>query len=204
MPASPKRHARSPNAGCESLNWVDLAVVAVAVVSGLLGLARGFVRESLGVGAWVGAGFVAVKAAPLVQDRFAGWLGSADLASPVAHGAIFVGTLILFSLLAGWVASLAQAAGLGAVDRSLGAMFGVLRGYALVVLVYVLAGFLQPAAKWPDVVRAARLLGYVADSAAWVTAQLPANFRPTLPSVTTEGPSLPRLLQAVPAGKARP
>ena len=80
------------------MNWVDLVVVGVALVSGLLGLARGFVRESLGVGAWVGAGYVAVLTAPLVKDRFTEWLGSPELGTPVAHTAMFVVTLILLSM----------------------------------------------------------------------------------------------------------
>lgn len=186
------------------MNWVDLAIVGVAIISGLLGLARGFVRESLGVGAWVGAGYFAIKAAPLIQDRFAEWLGSPDLAAPVAHGAAFIVALIFLSLLSGWVASLAHAAGLGAVDRSLGALFGAVRGYAIVVVLFVVAGFVEPPAKWPDIVRNARLLPTIADGAKWVTDQLPQNYRPALPTISgSDAPSLPQLLQATPAGRAR-
>ncbi len=186
------------------MNWVDLAVVAVALVSGLLGLMRGFVRESLGVGAWVGAGYVAVQTAPLVRDRFTEWLGSADLGNPVAYTAMFLVTLIVLSLLAGWVGSLVQAVGLGGVDRSLGAMFGVLRGFAVVVVAYVIGGFVVAPDHWPENVRQARLRPYISDAAGWVAQQLPPAYRPSLPGDGDATPKLPQLLQALPQGKSRP
>jgi membrane protein required for colicin V production len=186
------------------LNWVDLAVVAVALISGLLGLARGFVRESLGVGAWVGAGYLAVKTAPLVRDKFTEWLGSPDLGNPVAHTVMFLVMLIILSLIAGWVGSLVQSVGLGGVDRSLGALFGVVRGFALVVVAYVLGGFVVAPDHWPESVGQARLRPYVADAAEWVTLQLPPAYRPALPGTGDTTPKLPQLLQALPQGRPRP
>lgn len=187
------------------MNWVDLAVLGVVLVSGLLGLARGFVKESLGVGAWVGAGYAAVLTAPLVQGKFTEWLGSAELGNPAAHTAMFVVALILLSMIAGWVGSLVHSAGLGGVDRSLGALFGVVRGFALVVAVFVVAGFAMPPQRWPEAVREARLLPFVADAAQWIVQQLPTNYRPGLPAMNADaGPKLPQLLQAAPVGRARP
>ena len=46
------------------MTWVDLAVFGFLAVSGLLAFARGFVREVLGIGAWVGAVAVAILALP--------------------------------------------------------------------------------------------------------------------------------------------
>ncbi len=188
------------------MNWVDLAIVGVAIISGLLGLMRGFVRESLGVGAWAGAAYVAVLTAPLVRDKFSEWLGSPELGTPVAYTAMFIATLIILSMIAGWVGSLVHAVGLGAVDRSLGALFGAARGFVVVVAIYLLAGFAMPAGKWPDAVRTARLLPYVSETATWIAAQMPQAYRPSLPNMgaVPTAPLLPQLLQATPAGRARP
>lgn len=187
------------------MNWVDIAVVAVAAVSGLVGIARGFVRESLGIGAWVGAGYVAVALAPNLQDRFTGWLGNPDLGHPAAYAAVFMVCLIIFSVLAGWIGTAVQSTALSGVDRSLGALFGIARGFALVVATYVITGFAIPAGKWPDAVREARLQPTVAEAANWVSAQLPASYRPSLPLIGVDSaPRLPQLLQAPPVGRARP
>lgn len=188
------------------MNWVDLAVVAIAIVSALLGFARGFVRESLGVGAWVGAGYLAVQTAPLVQDKFVEWLGNTDVASPASYGVMFVVSLIALSMLSGWIGSLVHAAGLGGVDRSLGALFGAVRGFAIVVLAYIILGLFSPPGRWGEAVQTARLLPYVAESAEYVTDILPPTYRPSLPTIggTSSGLlKLPALLQPQPGGRAR-
>ena len=57
------------------MTWVDLAVLGVLVVSALLAFIRGFVREVLGLAAWVGAIFAGVWALPRVRPQFERWLG---------------------------------------------------------------------------------------------------------------------------------
>lgn len=186
------------------MNWVDLAIIAVAAISGILGLMRGFVRESLGLGAWAGAGYLAVIAAPLVRPQFIEWLGSPDLADPAAYAVLFILGLIVLSMIAGWIGSAVHAAGLGGVDRSLGMLFGVLRGAALVVAAYIIGGLVTPADRWPEPVRQARLLPLIGEAAIWVSGRLPAAYRPTLPGATGRDPKAGELLQAPPLGRLRP
>ena len=70
-----RRIYRARTGGRGGVNWVDLIVIGVVVVSGLAAFARGLVREVLAIGAWIGAGFFAVWAAPFVADRFLHWFG---------------------------------------------------------------------------------------------------------------------------------
>ena len=138
------------------MNWVDLAVLAVLLVSALLALMRGLVREVLGIGAWVGAGFFAVWAFPMVRDRFRGWVGSPDLGDPVAFGTLFLVAVIFLSVISGMAGSVVRMSLLGGIDRTLGVVFGLLRGAALVAFAYIAVGMAVPVDNWPPVVLEAR------------------------------------------------
>lgn len=185
------------------LNWVDLAILAVIVFSGLLAFMRGFVREVLSIGAWVGAGFFATWSFPFVQDRFRGWVGNKDIADPVAFGVMFLVGLIFLSVIAGIIGSVVRGSVLGGMDRTLGVVFGVARGAALVVFAYVAGGLIVNADRWPEPVLAARSLPYAYAGAVWAVELLPENYRPRIatPPAGREARA-EDLLHATPQGRA--
>ncbi len=162
------------------MNWVDLTIIGVIAISALLAFMRGLVREVLSIGSWIGAGFFAVWAFPFVQDRFRSWLVNPDIADPAAFGAMFVLALLVLSIVAGMIGGVVRGSVLGGVDRTLGMVFGVLRGLALVVFAYVAAGLVVSADKWPDPVVQARAMPYAYAGAQWATAFVPPNYRPVV------------------------
>lgn len=184
------------------MNWVDWAVLAVVVVSALLGMARGFVREVLALGAWVGAAVVAyagyLSLLPFVQSR----IDDPNFAVPIAFGAIFLVALIVLSLLASLVARLVRGSTLAGLDRALGVVFGVARGAVLVMAAYIGAGWAVPAERWPPVVAEARSLPIIYDGATWLAARVPSAYRPQVaPPPGAQGPSQ-QALRATPQGQA--
>lgn len=185
------------------MTWVDLAVLGVLAISAVLAFARGLVREVLGIGAWVGAIIVAIWAKPYAEPRFREWLGQPDLVVPVSFGAVFVVTLLILLLVSGWIAALVRGSVLGGLDRTLGLVFGLVRGAAVVVFAYIAAGMVVPIEKWPPPVLQARTLPLAYDGAAWTVAQLPDGYKPRLyapppaPETTADA-----LLRATPTGRA--
>lgn len=185
------------------MNWVDLAVLAVIVVSGLLALMRGLVREVLSIAAWIGAGFVAAWAFPFVQERFRGWFGNNDIADPVAFGSMFLVALIFLSIVAGMVGGVVRGSVLGGLDRTLGMAFGVLRGAALVIFAYIAGGLVVTADRWPEPVLAARSLPYAHEGAVWATGFIPDAYRPTVTALPPgRETTAAQLLHATPQGRA--
>lgn len=185
------------------MNWVDLVVVAVVAISALLAFIRGFVREVLGIAAWVGAAFFAANTVDLVRPRFEGWLGGPQFGDPAAWAAMFLISLVFLSIVTGMIGNLVQSAGLGGIDRTVGVAYGLLRGAALLVAAYLIAGFFIAPERWPEPVRQARLLPYVYQGAEFVAGLIPAQYRPKVPA--PPAPNLPTasdLLQSTPQGRA--
>ncbi len=185
------------------MNWVDLAILGVLVVSALLAFMRGFVREVLGIGSWIGAGFFAMWAFPFVKDRFHGWIANPDIADPVAFGAMFLAGLLFLSVVAGMLGSVVRGSVLGGVDRTLGVAFGLARGAALIVFAYIAGGMIVTPDRWPDPVLQARSLPYAYAGAIWAVSFLPDEYRPRVlaPPAGREARAAD-LLHATPQGRA--
>lgn len=132
----------------------DIVVVVVLLISALLAYMRGFVHEVLSVVGWVGAIFATIYAFPYVRP-YAREIIAIELAADLAAGVgIFVVTLVALSLVTRAAAKLVHASALNVLDRSLGFLFGIIRGGVLVCLAYLAIDWLTP--EQPDWLRSAR------------------------------------------------
>ena len=195
----------APHAGIARLNWVDLAVLVVVAISAALAFMRGFVRETLGIAAWGGAGYLSYSGIDFVRPMVRDMIGNPEMADIVAHAGLFLAGLLVLTIITSLIAQIFHSLGLGALDRTLGILFGLARGAALTVAAYIGAGWLALPERWPQPVREARLLPLVAEGAARVAENIPGRFRPNVPRL----PDMPAtraldLLQAVPLGRQQP
>ena len=144
------------------VNLIDILVVLIVVLSALLAFGRGAAREVLGVGAWVGAGvatfFAFPHARPIVRDLIP---SSVLIADVVAGLAVFVVVLIILTVVNQMISGRIQRSRGGALDRTLGFIFGLLRGAALVCIAYMLFGSVVQRSDWPPWVDEARTLPYI-------------------------------------------
>jgi membrane protein required for colicin V production len=148
------------------MTWLDYAVVGVFAASLVVGAWRGLVREVLSILGWViaflAANLLAGPLGPLMPQA----IPSPELRVAAAYVAVFVASLVVTSLLGLLVSKIVKAAGLGGVDRSLGALFGAARGVLIVLAAVLLAGltsapreaFWKDSASGPWLVRAALML----------------------------------------------
>ncbi len=183
------------------MTYVDGIVLAVLAVSALVGLVRGLVREVLGLAAWVLAAWGAIRFYPLLAPTTHGWFGDSNVSDVVAYGIGFVGLLIVLSIVANLVAGFVQVSALGSLDRTLGVLFGLLRGAVVLVAAYMLAGLVIPAEEWPVAVQHARSAPFVYDGAVWAAGRLPPDYRPRLVAPQTRSTTADELLQANPPGR---
>ena len=126
----------------------DYAVIVIMVLSVLLSIWRGAVREILALAAWLVAFVLAqqysVGVALLLPDS----IPNASLKLLAGFCAVFVVTLLVMSLIAMGLSQLFRVSGLRPLDRVLGALFGLVRGL-LIVLVLVLAAGLTSLPREP-------------------------------------------------------
>lgn len=155
------------------LNAVDYGVVAVVLVSGLLALSRGFIREAISIGVWVGAVLATLYgffyARPLAREI----LSSRPLADGVAAIVLFVATLIALSLLGRVLARHMPGGGLGMLDRGFGLLWGLVRGGLLVSLVYLFAVIVEPETKSYKILRDSRTATLLEDGSALLLRLVP-------------------------------
>ena len=76
------------------MNTVDIVVIAVVAISALIAFLRGFVREVLTIGSWLGASLVTLYGFPLLQPKFEQWISSKLAADIVCGISLFIGSLI--------------------------------------------------------------------------------------------------------------
>lgn len=187
------------------MTWIDGAVLAVVILSAAISAVRGFVREVLGVGAWLGACVAAVKLFPLVQPEIASVLPASmkNFAVYGAMGAVFLVVLILLSLISALIGGLVRESALSGLDHSLGLVFGAVRGAIIICAAYIGLGLAEPAAQWPAPIVNARFLPAAYSGAKTLASFLPAQYQPKVDALpSAPAPTAAKLMQQPVAGSA--
>jgi membrane protein required for colicin V production len=158
------------------MNVVDIAILAVLLLSALAAFSRGFVREVLAVGSWVAAIFAVIYLLAPARPFLRQYITYPLLADGITGAAIFVITLAVCTTLASYLSRNIRGGALGAVDRSLGLLFGLARGVILVCLAYMLMVWVMPQEKdRPAWLQQAHSLPMVANAAEYLRSLVPAD-----------------------------
>lgn len=153
---------------------LDVIVVVVVLISAVLAMVRGFVREVLSVASWVAAAaaayFIYPHVLPLVQPYF----DSKTVATIVSAAAIFFVALIIASYITMKISDFVIDSRVGAVDRALGFIFGAVRGLLLMIVAVWFFDFLvKPPPAWITNAQTRAILVSGGDQ---LIALLPADF----------------------------
>ncbi len=126
-------------------NPIDIIVVVIILVSALLALVRGLVAEVFSIMGWILSFFAVLYGSKPLLPVFEGMLGGPGLlATGVTVGFIFVMTLVLMTSVSYLISSAMRRHHLSAIDRSLGFLFGLVRGGLLVSLLFIAVTFIFP------------------------------------------------------------
>lgn len=157
------------------ISWLDLSVLAILVLSGLLAYVRGFVREVLSIGAWVGAAVITYVLYPHALPYAQQWTEIELISSFGTMTAVFVVVLLVLTLIGGLIARGVKDSAIGPLDRALGFLFGLARGAFLVCLAFILLVFFLNEDNLPDPVYRTRSLPFVALGSDMMLALVPAD-----------------------------
>lgn len=153
-------------------HWIDLVVVAVVLASAVFAVYRGFVAESLSIFAWAAAAFATLYFAPSAAPLLSGAM-SPVMAQIVSYVVVFLVVLIPLSFLSARFAENVRSSAVGPLDRSLGAIFGVVRGLILITLAYILFSLIVPPQKQPEWIAKAGTLPLIEDTSDAILSLIP-------------------------------
>lgn len=179
------------------MNFLDLIILGVLGLSTLLAFSRGFVKELLSILGWIGAVIATIMLFGPARAYVRQYIAEPLLADIATGIGIFVITLFLCGIVNHWLSSHVRNNGLGALDRSLGLVFGLVRGAVVVCAAYILMAWALPnREERPDMVNEARTLPVVERGAAFILSLLPEDILKQGEEVLDQG------LKAVEQGQA--
>ena len=111
---------------------VDYIILAIVLISAVMGLVRGLLREAIAVITWFLAIVLAWTFAPSLEPLLGGVLEGSPLRIWAAHTIIFVGVLLVGGAISVIVTNFVRVSIFAAMDRFLGFIFGIIRGIVIV------------------------------------------------------------------------
>ncbi len=138
------------------ITLLDIILLLVMLISGLLAMIRGFMREILSIGAWGIAALVTLYSYSRVLPIAQSYISSNTVAAGVTIGSIFLLTLLIVSIITVRISDMVLDSRVGALDRTLGFLFGLGRGLIIVVVGFLFFAWLVPDRSQPEWVRGAK------------------------------------------------
>lgn len=120
--------------------WADIAILGIILISVVISVFRGFMREVLSLLAWVAAFWVATRFAGQASVFLEPYITLASARLVLSYVGVLVLTLIACGMVNFLIAKLLDKTGLTGTDRLLGAVFGFARGGLIVVIAVLFAG----------------------------------------------------------------
>src|SRR5215468_4543841 len=135
---------------------LDLILLGVMLISGLLAMVRGFMREILSIAAWATAALVTLYSFNKLLPTAKTYFNNDTVAAVVVVAGVFVGTLIIVSVITVRISDMILDSRIGALDRTLGFLFGLGRGLLIVVVAFLFFSWLVPDKQRPDWITGAK------------------------------------------------
>ena len=166
-----------------TVTLVDYAIIFVLVTSAVFSTMRGMTREALGLLGWVVSIVVANYAKPSLEDPIADLLDAQGFSVALAWVLPFAAAVIIWFFLANLLSPGLTRVGLGSLDRWIGVIFGVARGYLLVLIAFVGAVIsFEGEYKLPATIQNAHSTPLLSHSVRYVASLMPENYGDKLSS----------------------
>ncbi len=155
------------------ITLLDIILLAVMLISGMLAMIRGFLREILSIGAWGVAALTTLYAYPHVLPKVKQYVSHDLVAAGVSVGGVFLITLMVVSLITIRISDMVLDSRVGPLDRTLGFLFGLGRGLIIVVVAFLFFVWLVPPKAQPGWVQNAKSRVVLQGTGQWLMSMLP-------------------------------
>jgi membrane protein required for colicin V production len=201
-------------------SYLDLGLIVIILISAFLSMVRGFTREVLAIGSWAAAAAAGYFFYPQVMPYASQFIHKEVIAEAVSAAAVFFVTLIVVSVFTVRLSDAILDSKIGALDRSLGFLFGAARGFLLGVVAFAIFNWLVGEKQQPVWVKEARTRPIMLATADRIIQLLPEDSEHTIenwlkngrigpppedqPSDEQQGSAAPSSDVAAPAATAPP
>jgi membrane protein required for colicin V production len=159
-------------------NFIDILIVIIAVISGFMASLRGLIREALGLAGWVIAVIVARLSDDLVAEQLVEHIDSEMIVSVLGFAIPFLLVAIFWYVLSNILSPPLRRFPLNILDRPLGFIYGVARGFVIAALLYMSALFAVDSEEaLPNMVREAALADGLRSTTLFLASLTPETMR---------------------------
>jgi membrane protein required for colicin V production len=157
------------------VTYLDIGLAAIMLISALLAMVRGFVREVLSIASWALAAVTTWYAYPRLLPLAQTQVPNELLAKAIVIAGVFLTVLVVVSLITIRISDAILDSKIGVLDRTLGFLFGLARGLVIVVVAFAFFTWLVPGTNRPDWVTKAKSFALLDTTKDWLIAQLPQD-----------------------------
>jgi len=162
------------------ITLLDIVLIVVMLISGLLAMVRGFMREVLSIAAWVLAAGATVYSYAKLLPYAKQYFNNDVVATVVVIGGVFLLTLLVVSIFTVRISDMVLDSRVGALDRTLGFLFGLARGLVIVVVAFMFFNWLVPDRSQPEWVKTAKSRVVLSGTGQWLMSMLPEDPESTI------------------------
>jgi membrane protein required for colicin V production len=162
------------------ITLLDILLLVVMLISGLLAMIRGFMREILSIAAWGIAALVTLYSYAKLLPTAKQYFNSDMVATAVTVGGVFLLTLLIVSIITVRISDMVLDSRVGALDRTLGFLFGLGRGLIIVVVAFLFFAWLVPTKAQPSWVQNAKSRVVLQSTGQWLMSMLPDDPESTI------------------------
>lgn len=151
--------------------WVDFIIAGIILLSALISVFRGFIKEAFSLVVWIAAFWLSWTFFREVSQLLINWVSLPSARLGIAFALIMITVLIVGGILNYLLSKLVEHTGLSGTDRMLGIFFGIARGAIIVAILILLAG-LTPLPEdpwWHQSI----LIPYFQELSLWLKSLLP-------------------------------
>jgi membrane protein required for colicin V production len=162
------------------ITLLDILLLVVMLISGLLAMIRGFMREILSIAAWGIAALVTLYSYAKLLPTAKQYFNSDMVATGITVGGVFLVTLLIVSVITVRISDMVLDSRVGALDRTLGFLFGLGRGLIIVVVAFLFFAWLVPTKAQPSWVQNAKSRVVLQSTGQWLMSMLPDDPESTI------------------------
>jgi membrane protein required for colicin V production len=158
----------------------DGIVIAVVLFSAILAMVRGFSREILSIASWAGSVAAAYYLFPILLPYARNYTDDDKIAIAGSAGVVFLISLVVISFITSRIADFIIDSRIGALDRTLGFLFGAARGILLLVVAVAFWNWLVDVKTQPEWVTQAKSKPFLDGLVGKLEAVLPDDIEPQI------------------------